>query len=384
MPKVRLTQRFIDSVKCDHELRKVDYFDVDVKGLMLEVRQAGKTFYLRYQNERGKTRQRKLADARVVKLEAAKDLAIEKLAQITLGNDPFEEKGRRKSTLTVREFVEGGYLPYIKGYKRSWATDFSLLNNHILPAIGDLHLDEIKRQDLIDLYSKHRTTHKPASTNRIIILSRYIFNCAIKWEQVGIVKNPTDGIDLYPENNKLERFLTEDESLRLFNALKESDNELLKYIVAMLLLTGARKREVLDARWRDFDFDHKLWTVEFNKSGKPRYIPISDGLADLLKKVPKVDGCEWVFPSPKTGRPFVTIFNAWNTARKRADLAEVRMHDLRHSFASFLVNSGRSLYEVQKILGHTQTKTTQRYAHLTNNSLVEAAEVVTDIVKLPL
>jgi integrase len=268
-------------------------------------------------------------------------------------------------------------MPHIKTYKRSWDTDESLLRNHILPALGDLYLDQITRRHLVDLFSHHRASHKPGSTNRIIILCRYIFNCALKWEVSGISKNPTAGIELLPENNKKERYLTEVEAQRMFEALDASENPILRYIIAGLLLTGARKRELLDAKWQDFDLEKRIWTVEFNKTGHTRYIPISDGMLRLLQEVPKYEGCDWVFPNPKTLKPYVSIFCSWNTARKKACLPEVRIHDLRHSFASFLINSGRSLYEVQKILGHTQVKTTQRYAHLSQDSLIAAANTVT-------
>jgi len=225
------------------------------------------------------------------------------------------------------------YLPYAKGYKRSWETDWSLLKNHILPAIGHLYLDQVSHHHLVRLFSHHRASHKPGSTNRVIILCRYIFNCAIRWE-VPISRNPTAGIDLFPENNKVERFLSADEAKLLFEALEQSKAPMLKYIVPMLLLTGARKSEVLRARWQDFDFEGRIWTVEFNKSGKVRYIPLSDGVLDLLKQVPRFEGCEWVFPNPETLKPFVQIFYAWDSVRKKAGLP-----DLRHSFASFLVNA---------------------------------------------
>ena len=102
----------------------------------------------------------------------------------------------------------------------------------------------------------------------------------------------------------------------------------------------------------------------------------------VLQQIPFYPKCEWLVPNPKTGKPYVSIFGAWDTARKRAGLDEVRIHDLRHSFASFLINSGRSLYEVQKILGHTQVKTTQRYAHLSQDTLIDAAN--TAIAAVPL
>ena len=154
-------------------------------------------------------------------------------------------------------------------------------------------------------------------------------------------------------------------------------------IVPMLILTGARKREVLDAKWEDFDVVRKQWRIPVTKTGRPRHVPLSDGVLQLLDSIPH-DDCPWVFANPKTRKPFVSIFTAWNTARKRAELSEVRIHDLRHSFASFLVNAGRSLYEVQKILGHTQVKTTQRYAHLSQDTLLDAANEVSKAVPLTL
>lgn len=138
-------------------------------------------------------------------------------------------------------------------------------------------------------------------------------------------------------------------------------------------MTGARKREVLDATWQDFDLTRMLWTIPVTKAGKPRHVPISDAVVTLLNEIPKTPNINFLFPNPKTGQPFISIFYSWDTARNEAGLADVRIHDLRHSFASFLVNAGRSLYEVQKLLGHTQIKTTQRYAHLTHDTLRDAA-----------
>lgn len=191
-----------------------------------------------------------------------------------------------------------------------------------------------------------------------------------------MTKNPSAEIPLYPVNNIKDRFLSADEAKRLFAALEQSDSVMLPYIVKMLLLTGARKNEVLNARWADFDLKRKLWTIEFNKSGKTRHVPMSDLAVELVLSLPRFEGCEFAFANPKTLKPYVHIFSSWDTARKKAKLPDVRIHDLRHSFASFLVNNGRSLYEVQKILGHTQVKTTQRYAHLSQDSLRSAANEV--------
>ena len=160
-------------------------------------------------------------------------------------------------------------------------------------------------------------------------------------------------------------------------AVKEGNQALLDVIGGnpMLILTGARKREVLDAKWEDFDFIRRLWRIPTTKLGKPRHVPLSDGVLNLLSAMERKG--DWVFANPKTNKPFVSIFCAWNTARAKAGLSDVRVHDLRHSFASLLINSGRSLYEVQKLLGHTQVKTTQRYAHLAPETLLAAGNAAT-------
>jgi len=178
------------------------------------------------------------------------------------------------------------------------------------------------------------------------------------------------------EDNVKERYLSTAEAQRLYEVLTRSENVMLRYIIPMLILTGARKREVLDARWEDFDFERRLWRIHTTKLGKPRFVPMSDGVINLLESVPR-HNCDWVFPNPKTLKPYVSIYYSWDSARREAGLGDVRIHDLRHSYASFLVNAGRTLYEVQRLLGHTQIKTTQRYAHLSQDTLLAAANAAT-------
>jgi integrase len=208
-------------------------------------------------------------------------------------------------------------------------------------------------------------------------MMRYIFNLTIKWEVPGIKSNPCKGVPMLEENNKMERYLSVEEAQRLYESVCQSENTMLKYIVPMLILTGARKREVLDAKWTDFDLSRRAWRIPITKSGRARHVPLSDGALTLLATMPRKSDCEWAFANPETGKPFVSVFYSWNTARKSVGLSDVRMHDLRHSFASLLINSGRTLYEVQHILGHTQVKTTQRYAHLSQDTLLAAANSAT-------
>lgn len=385
MATITLTASFVKSATCPPDKKKVDFFDHDCKGLMLEVRiSGGRTFYLRYADERGKVRQCKLADAADVTLAQARTLADKRRTQIAMGEDPLQRKAELKAIPTVSQFIHERYLPFVKTYKKSWECDRGLLKNHIESVWGDRYLDQITKQDVVALITKHRETHAAGSCNRLLILLRYIFNLAVKWEIPGIKTNPTAGFALLPDANKRERYLTREEAARLYETLLDSENQQLQHIVAMLILTGARKREVLDARWEDFDIERRMWRIPVTKLGKARYVPLSDGALTVLRLMPHRPKCPWVFPNPDTGKPFVSIFFAWNTARKQAGLADVRLHDLRHSFASFLINAGRSLYEVQRLLGHTQVRTTQRYAHLSQESLLSAANAATEAAALPL
>lgn len=382
MAKITLTPSNVESAKCPADKRKVDLFDVRTKGLLLEVRATGgKTYYLRYTSPRGKICQLKLADVRDVTLAQARQLADQTRTRLAMGEDPKEAKTALRAVPTFAKFVEDDFLPHIKTYKRSWECDVSLLNNHLLPAFGSRHLDTITRRDVQKLITGRREMGKaPGTCDRMLILARHIFNCALKWEIPGVKSNPAKEVELLNVDNKRERYLNEDEVRRLHDAVQASENPMLKYIVPMLLMTGARKREVLDARWEDFDYETRQWKIPFTKGGKPRYVPMSDGVLGILDAVSRIEGSPYVFPNPDTKKPFVTIHYTWDTARKKAGLQDVRLHDLRHSFASILINSGRSLYEVQHLLGHTQVKTTERYAHLQQDTLMRAANVVPSVI----
>lgn len=357
--------------------------DWRVRGLQLERLATGRTKWrLRFLMPNGRGRAcMTLGDASVLNLSDARQLAEKLLRDVALGIDPRQEKQQLRKVPTFAHFVDEHYLPYVKSYKKALTTDVSLLKNHLFPRFGARYMDEIDRQDIIRMHNERRASGAaPGSANRLLILMRFIFNLAIKWEVPGVKANPCMGVPLMEENNKMERYLSVQEAQRLFEAVCKSDNAMLQFIVRMLILTGARKREVLDAKWQDFDLERRLWRIPISKSGRARHVPLSDGAQEVLLALPRRPDCDWAFANPDTGKPFVSIFYAWNTARQHAGLADVRMHDLRHSFASLLINSGRTLYEVQHILGHTQVKTTQRYAHLRQDTLLDAANVATRAV----
>jgi integrase len=194
--------------------------------------------------------------------------------------------------------------------------------------------------------------------------------------------NPCDGVKLFEDYGSRERYLSTEKVQRLFDELGTNRNVQVGQMIRLLLYTGARKREILDARWDEIDFNRRLLTVPAarSKSKKPRHIPLSDAAIELLLSVPRQDDIPWVFFNPKTKKPPVSFFYAWDTIRQKIGLKDLRLHDLRHSYASFLVNAGRSLYEVQKLLGHHDPKMTMRYAHLSPQAMLEAVNVVGNVV----
>jgi integrase len=372
--KISFNKRSIQQLKCTSAQGREFFRDTDTRGLCIEVRSTGgKTYYLSYRDARGAQRLHKLANAADVSPQQARVLCERARSTIAMGADPTQQRAQLRNAVTVAEFFNDSYLPYIKSYKRSWDTDESVFRNHILPVIGTAFMDAVASDDIGRVLTRAGQRLSAATVNRLLVLLRYMFNLAIRWHTAGVVSNPTATHKLKRLSNHRERYLSAGETQKLIVAVNASPNPMLRYIIPFLLLTGARKREVLDARWCDIDTARSFWRIPITKSGRERHVPLSAAAITLLDTVPRKRDCDWIFANPKTLKPYVSIFISWNTARTAAGLSEVRVHDLRHSFASFLVNAGCSLYEVQKILGHASVVMTQRYSHLSQDSLLRAA-----------
>ena len=381
MPRVHLTRQFAQAAACPPGRPKIDFFDADQRGFMLEVRASGgKTFYQRYTDARGRERQFKLGPAEILTLDQARRKARLILAQALVGEDPQQQRRTLRETPTLNEFVRDRYLPHVKSYKRSWCTDETVLRLHILPALGAESVDQVKNEAISELLEAMRQKgYASGTTNRVLILLRYIYNLGRKWRVAGMAENPTLGLSTAPDVQR-DRFLSPEETQRLIRAIETDENQSAAQAIMLLLLTGGRRNEITQARWDYVNWERRTLLVPLSKSGKPRAIALNGQALALLRAIPRHDGNPFVFPSPVNGKPSASLFFPWDRIRKRAGLADVRLHDLRHSYASFLVNQGISLYVVQGLLGHAHSRTTQRYAHLAHETLLDAAERVSDVV----
>jgi integrase len=367
MPQVKLTPTFVKKTLCSNDKLKVDYFDTDTIGLMLEIRSSGnKTFYYRYTKE-SKTHLKKIGCASTITLEDARRVLL-KLKKNSANDEVSLLTPKQHRIITLRKFYENNYIPYVKHYSKSWDKNASTFLNHILPDIGDLYMDKITPPMIVKFHTAMVEKKKlsNSSANKYVVFLRHAYNLAIEWKIKGVTENPATKVKMYEERHR-ERFITPIEAKRLMFEVKQSNNPHLKYIIPYLILTGARRSEVLRAEWVDVDFTHRVWTIPITKNKKIRKIPISDELLELLQTIPKES--KYLFPHNSKVGYYTNLFRTWDKARCAAGLSDVRLHDLRHSFASMLVNSGRSLYEVQRLLGHSSIKMTQRYAHLSEESL---------------
>ncbi|AMN42105.1 site-specific integrase [Rhodoplanes sp. Z2-YC6860] len=381
MPRALLSAAFVKSAVCPDGLKKVDFFDSEQRGFMLEVRRSGgKTYYQRYTDERGRERQFKIGPADVLSLTMARRKARTAAAEALVGSDPQERRAEMRTIPTLAELVRDRYLPHVKSYKRSWCTDETVLRIHILPALGFQYVDLVRAEPIAALVERMREKgYATGTTNRVVIVLRHIFNLARKWRVPGVGENPTAGINLAPDV-KRERFLSLEEAQHLIASIEQDENQVAAKAIMLLLLTGARRNEITHARWDYLDWEKRTLLVPLAKSGKPRSIALNAAAIELLRSIPRLDLNPYILPSPLTGEPSPSLFFPWQRIRTRAGLPDLRLHDLRHSFASFLVNKGVSLYVVQGLLGHAHTKYTQRYAHLTPDTLRDAAETVASVI----
>lgn len=385
MPVVNFTSAFMSTgLVCPPEKSKIEYSVADEPGLFVECRASQKaipTWYLRQKNAQGTNTYKKLGTIKDVSLTQAKKLARQLKAEHTLAPKAEVQNKVSVKEMTLDVFMREHYMPHALMHKRSAKKDEQLYRLHIAPKFKGLCLGEITRHEVQVFHNALiKKGQSPASADHSIKLLRRALNLAVQWE--FIEKNVLKGIKLFMVDNQVENYLDEDQLQRLLTVLRTDSNRTVCLILMFLLSTGARLNEALTATWKNINVAGGVWKVDasLSKSKRSRSIPLNDSALWVMEQLQSKDRSPYLFPSPVTGKPYTAITRAWYRLRAKAGV-KIRIHDLRHTFASFLVSGGRSLFEVQQILGHSDPKVTMRYAHLSAKALQEAANAGSMIVK---
>jgi integrase len=294
--------------------------------------------------------------------------------------DPLGDKEQRRAAPTVADLFEDFMERHAKIYlRRNSIRCYEVMGRKIIvPKIGNIKVADLRRRDIEELHQSLKET--PYHANRTRALLSKMMSVAKRWEWRN--DNPCEGIPKFPEE-KRDRWLSTEEIERLCDALDKHPNQSAANAIRLLLLTGARRGEVLTATWKDFNLVLGVWTKpsHYTKQKRTEHVPLSPPALQLVVSMKERSGeSEYLFPGAIAGKPLQEIKQVWSAVCKQANLKSVRLHDLRHAYASHLVSSGMSLPIVGRLLGHTQPQTTARYAHLADDPLRQATNRFASIV----
>jgi integrase len=376
----RITKRSVDALKAVGNSAETVLWDGELKGFGVRVQRGdAKSYVLHYRVGTGRGAPlRKLTIGRHGSpwtAEAARAEAKRLLGLVAHGQDPAGAKAAAKTAPTVAELAARFLAEHAEAKRKpSTAREYRRLLEHVvLSAIGTRKAADIARRDIERLHQARRTT--PTEANRALACLSAMFNIAERWGLRPDGSNPCRHVEKYPQRRR-ERFLSAEELARLGDALAAYAGS--PYAIAavkLLVFTGARLGEVLGLRWEWIDFERGEARLPESKTGaKTLHLP-PPALA-VLAELPRLDGNPHVIVGGKGGAALVNLEKPWRAIRAAAGLDDVRLHDLRHAFASVAASSGLGLPIIGKILGHSQPATTARYAHLASDPVKAAAATV--------
>lgn len=293
--------------------------------------------------------------------------------------------------MTLAEFFDHKYYAFAKATKRRSTHDLYLFNKHFRPVLGSKLLNNITSED-IDAWmlAQMDNGYKASTVNKHAAQLNRMLNIALHWGYVERNAFKGAAIRKLQAGDYVQRFLTRSEISQLLSACKQSTHPFLYLFVKLLLLTGARKSELRLAKWKDIDRSSNELFVAISKSGRSRKIILSSAAIKVLDRAKQrsdalgleTAGDSWVFTNPRTRKPYTSFHIAFFEARRLAGLNTVRIHDLRHTYASLLINNGASIYEVQQLLGHHHISMTERYAQLFPNTLQDRVNIIASTIDL--
>ena len=358
------------------------YYDSDVKGFGVRVTANGHRAFVVNYRINGRERRYTIGDCGAWKVAAARERAGELRRMVDTGIDPLAEREDARTAPTVEELCDDWLgRPSIQA-KRTVGEDKRKIDKIIKPEFGRRRVVDVDKSEIEDLHHK-LGRDRPYLANRTLALLATLF--ALGVERGWRAGNPCKGVKPFHEEARA-RYLSFDEVRLLLEALAASPYQQSANVVRLLLLTGARRGEVLKSTWDQFilDGDKPKWVKpsSHTKQKRMHQVPLSTPAVTLLTamKAKRNEREPYLFPGPKTGEPIGDIKKFWTGIRKAAGLENVRLHDLRHTHASILVSAGLSLPIIAGLLGHSRVRTTERYSHLSDDPLREAAERVGAVV----
>ena len=384
--RIRLTKRAVEAIEPPPTGERI-VWDGSLTGFGLRVSSKGRrTYFIHARTRAGRQVKMKIGVHGTITAEKAREIASGELGKIAAGGNPAEEKrqakaaeAKQKAIPTVEQLSDRYLTEWAEVHKRplSIRDDRGMIEKIIKPALGGKRVSEVEKDDIATLHRRMKAT--PFRANRVLALLSKAFSLATTdWKNwTRCVENPVKGIARYDEPSR-ERYLSPDELSRLASALAAYPNQTTADAVRLLLLTGARRGEVLTMTWDQVDQKRGTWIKPsaHTKQKKDHSVPLWLGALAILENLQqrRKQGEPHVFPGrSRAERPAVELKSCWLAVSKAAGITGCRVHDLRHTYASLLVNSGHSLPLIGALLGHTQAKTTQRYAHLSDAALREAA-----------
>lgn len=376
--KFKFVDRSIEALRPANETYVV--WDTLTPGFGLRVTPLGKkVFFLKYRVEGGSSgRQRKptIGTFGALSCEGARKQAQQWSSDVQRGGDPACERKSSRDALTVDALCDRYWSDHVAAHlkPRTQREIAGLLRRFVRPNLKHLKAREVSRDDIARLHNKMATT--PYQANRVLSTLSKMFNLAELWGVRPDGSNPCRHIHKFSERSR-ERFLTRDEIVKLLEVLDQHEARSPHFVgfVRLALLTGMRKSEIATLKWSFIDFEARRIDLPDSKTGK-RSIPLSSSAISALKAIPKVKDNPFVIAGREQGRQSSGIQKFWQRVRDDANLEGVRVHDLRHTFASVAAANGISLYFIGHLLGHRQVSTTQRYAHLAQATLHEAADSI--------
>jgi integrase len=394
---VKLTQKVLQGLTPPASGNRV-YYDDEIPGFGARVTSNGVVSFILEYRSNGRHRRYTIGRATDLTALAARERAIQLRGKLLDGIDPLQQRIDANSEPTMNDLAKDFLERYAKAHKResSIRNDRQMLDNIVLPKIGSIRVKAVTRRDIEKLHAAMKET--PYRANRVLALLSKMFTLATEWG--WCTGNAAKGVPRFHEDRR-ETWLNSEQLDALLQALDEYADQSAANAIRLLIVTGAREGEVLSATWDQFDLKRGIWTKpsHHTKQKKIEHTPLSDSALQLLHRMNAMRTSAALFPGQSGSR--VTIRRPWVQVCKAAGLAEgeqipgkrknfltiwrptVRIHDLRHTFASHLVSSGESLHIVGKLLGHTLPQTTARYAHLADRALRDAANRFATDLKLP-